>query len=158
MLISKIWLICAHTAYCIDYKNQQPAEPLKNYEIPTTPWIKVSTDIFHLFGKSYVTIIDYTRFTWNKKLSDKNCNQKSKKHLPNSAFHKQLSVTMDQNSIQQNLRHLQKNGICLRIIWSSKWQGRQKLQTIKKILKKVFKSGEWTTTSTPSATHITVKK
>lgn len=68
-------------SYCIDYKNQQPAEPLKNYEIPTTPWIKVSTDIFHLFGKSYVTIIDYTRFFDLHKIKDCQTKTVIKRHF-----------------------------------------------------------------------------
>ena len=45
---------------CIDHRNQQPAEPLLNHDIPITPWTKVSTDVFHLYGKSYLTIVDYT--------------------------------------------------------------------------------------------------
>lgn len=31
------------SSYCIDYKNQQPVKPLRNHEIPTTPWTKVWT-------------------------------------------------------------------------------------------------------------------
>ena len=45
---------------CIDHRNQQPLETIINHEIPVTPWTKVAADIFHLHGKTYQNIIDYT--------------------------------------------------------------------------------------------------
>ena len=46
--------------YCRDHRNQQPSEAIIHHEIPKTPWTKVATDIFHLYNKVYVVIIDYT--------------------------------------------------------------------------------------------------
>ena len=46
--------------YCIDHRNQQPSEVIIHHEIPKTPWTKVATDIFHMYNKVYVLIIDYT--------------------------------------------------------------------------------------------------
>ena len=38
----------------------RPSEPIIHREIPKTPWTKIATDIFHLYNKAYVVIIDYT--------------------------------------------------------------------------------------------------
>ena len=46
--------------YCRDHRNQQPSEAIIHHEIPKTPWTKVATDIFHLYNKANVVIIDYT--------------------------------------------------------------------------------------------------
>ena len=45
---------------CQEYRNKQSNEPIINHEIPTIPWTKVGTDIFHLRGKPYLIIVDYT--------------------------------------------------------------------------------------------------
>jgi transposase InsO family protein len=45
---------------CQELQNQQPSEPLQHHEVPTTPWMKVGTDIFHISGKHYIIVVDYT--------------------------------------------------------------------------------------------------
>jgi hypothetical protein len=45
---------------CQEFQNHQKAEPPLPHEIPKHPWSKVGTDIFHLQGKHYVIIVDYT--------------------------------------------------------------------------------------------------
>ena len=45
---------------CQEYQNRQREEPALNHEIPETPWTKVGTDLFHLFNKTYLLVVDYT--------------------------------------------------------------------------------------------------
>ena len=44
---------------CQEERHKQPKEPLLPHDIPSRPWEKVGTDLFHLFNKSYVLVVDY---------------------------------------------------------------------------------------------------
>ena len=44
---------------CQEYQKQQKSEPLLYHDIPPVPWYKIGTDIFHLFNKHYLIIVDY---------------------------------------------------------------------------------------------------
>ena len=44
---------------CQEYRNQQQSEPLLHHEIPVVPWYKIGTDVFHLFNRHYLLIVDY---------------------------------------------------------------------------------------------------
>ena len=45
---------------CLEFQNQQRPEPLQQHHIPDSPWEKVGIDVFHLYGKHYVIVVDYT--------------------------------------------------------------------------------------------------
>ena len=45
---------------CQEYRNQQQSEPLLHHDIPAVPWYKIGTDVFHLFNRHYLLIVDYT--------------------------------------------------------------------------------------------------
>lgn len=45
---------------CQEYRNKQLSEEMLSHEIPDTPWTKVATDLFHLFKKTYLLVIDFT--------------------------------------------------------------------------------------------------
>ena len=47
-------------SFCQEHRNKQPKEPQITHEIPTTPWTKFGTDLFHLFKQTYLIIVDYT--------------------------------------------------------------------------------------------------
>ena len=46
-------------AVCIEHQNSQQQETRISHDIPNTPWEKVGTDLFTLFNKYYVIVIDY---------------------------------------------------------------------------------------------------
>uniref|UniRef100_A0A0S7ESR5 Gypsy retrotransposon integrase-like protein 1 n=1 Tax=Poeciliopsis prolifica TaxID=188132 RepID=A0A0S7ESR5_9TELE len=44
---------------CQTFRNKQSKEPMIISDTPTSPWLKVGMDLFHLKGKDYLVIIDY---------------------------------------------------------------------------------------------------
>ena len=45
---------------CQIYSNQQKQETEIKHDIPFTPWSKIGTDLFTLYSKDYLVIVDYT--------------------------------------------------------------------------------------------------
>ena len=45
---------------CQENQPGQSKEPLIPHEVPQTPWTKLGSDLFHLDGKDYLLIVDYT--------------------------------------------------------------------------------------------------
>ena len=48
---------------CLKYsqsKHKQPPNLTLGHEVPTVPWSKLATDIFHFVGTSYLLVVDYT--------------------------------------------------------------------------------------------------
>ena len=57
---------------CQESRNQLQKEPLISHEVPSTVWTKVGTDLFTLYNKGYLIIVDYTsKFFYLHLLSDK---------------------------------------------------------------------------------------
>lgn len=56
---SDIDRLTSECATCQEFRYKQTKEPLIPTEIPTTPWEKVGTDMFHYDGKDYLLVIDY---------------------------------------------------------------------------------------------------
>ena len=46
-------------AVCISHRNQQSREPLLPHPVPDRPWQRLGADIFTLFGKDYLLVVDY---------------------------------------------------------------------------------------------------
>ena len=44
---------------CLTFRNNHQKETLIPHEIPSSQWIKVGTDVFHLRNKHYLIIVDY---------------------------------------------------------------------------------------------------
>jgi hypothetical protein len=44
---------------CKSYCRKQQQEPLLPHEVPELPWQKLGVDIFQLFGKDYLLLVDY---------------------------------------------------------------------------------------------------
>lgn len=44
---------------CKKYQSKQAREPMMIPDLPTAPWEKVGTDLFHCNGKDYLLVIDY---------------------------------------------------------------------------------------------------
>lgn len=44
---------------CMDFRNQNPKEPLVTTPIPDGPWQKVGTDLITLHGSDYLVVTDY---------------------------------------------------------------------------------------------------
>ena len=44
---------------CLTYRNRQQSESKMEHKIPDTPWDKVATDLFTIYGKDYVIAVDY---------------------------------------------------------------------------------------------------
>ena len=136
---------------CQEYQNQQKGEILIVHDIPTTPWTKVDNDLFQLKCKSYLVVVDYTtnifdislllnkrsatvvthtkrifyRFKIPKKVVSENGPEYAGRYY--RLFAKQWDFKHDSAS-----PHYSK----------SKGQIERTIQTIKKTLKKTFKSSE----------------
>ena len=46
-------------AICISHHNQQSREPLLPHPVPDRPWQRLEVDIYTLFGKDYLLVVDY---------------------------------------------------------------------------------------------------
>ena len=44
---------------CMSFQSASDKEPLVNYEIPTLPWQIIGTDLFSLYGRDCVVVVDY---------------------------------------------------------------------------------------------------
>ncbi|XP_030587995.1 uncharacterized protein K02A2.6-like [Archocentrus centrarchus] len=44
---------------CLKHRYKQQKEPMLIADLPTAPWQKVGTDLFHLHGKDYLLVVDY---------------------------------------------------------------------------------------------------
>ena len=44
---------------CIELLTSKSADPLLHHEVPTRPWQKIGSDIFHCSNKNYLIIADY---------------------------------------------------------------------------------------------------
>ena len=59
-MTSELEDMVSHCSTCIDHCSLQRPEPLMKHDILLQPWTKVGTDVFHLYGRPYVIVIDYT--------------------------------------------------------------------------------------------------
>lgn len=58
---------------CIKHHYKQAREPMLLANLPTAPWQKVGTDLFHMHGKDYLLVIDYcSNFPEVEQLSNTN--------------------------------------------------------------------------------------
>ena len=44
---------------CLTHRNRHQKETLLPHDIPKTPWTKVACDLFTIYGKDYLLIVDY---------------------------------------------------------------------------------------------------
>jgi hypothetical protein len=44
---------------CLSHRRMQQREPLLPHDVPDRPWQKLGADIFTLFGKDYLLVVDY---------------------------------------------------------------------------------------------------
>jgi hypothetical protein len=44
---------------CLQHSDRQQKEPLISHDIPSSPWEKVGSDLFHCLGQNYLVIVDY---------------------------------------------------------------------------------------------------
>ena len=45
---------------CQKHRYKQAKEPMEQHEIPEKPWRKIGADLFPLFGKNFLVVVDYT--------------------------------------------------------------------------------------------------
>ena len=64
--------IVSRCPQCLTHRNQQQKETLIQHTVPEVPWTKVASDLFTLYGHSYVIVTDYTsKYIEIKRLPDK---------------------------------------------------------------------------------------
>ena len=56
---AEITNIISNCSTCFEYRNSQARETLVQHEVPSSAWVKVSTDLFTLYDKDYVIVVDY---------------------------------------------------------------------------------------------------
>ena len=63
--------LVARCSHCITYRNKRQKERFIAQEIPNAPWIKVASDIFHLFGHHFVIVVDYfSKYVETERIAD----------------------------------------------------------------------------------------
>lgn len=131
---------------CQTFQKSQHPEPLISHDIVLRPWYKAGADIFHLFGQSYLLIVDYYSkyvevLNLNKDLTSNNVIHKLKSvfsrfGIPNVLFtdngpefssliFKKFSKTWDFVHKTSSPLYAQSNG-----------QVERAIQTVKNLLKK----------------------
>ena len=45
---------------CQKHRYKQAKEPMEQHEVPEKPWRKIGADLFTLFGKNFLVVVDYT--------------------------------------------------------------------------------------------------
>ena len=147
----EIELMIGSCSTCLEFQNKQRPEPLIPHNIPSSPWEKIGTDLFHLYGKHYVIIVDYTSKYFDiSQMSD--CQSStviahtkkifSKYGIPKEVFsdngpefssaeYKSFSKQWDFHHETSSPEYPQSNGCVERMI-----------QTVKKCLKKHLKDGD----------------
>ena len=51
--------LVSHCSECLTHRNRQQQETLLQHDIPDTPWTKVACDLFTIYGKDYLLVVDY---------------------------------------------------------------------------------------------------
>jgi len=54
-----IELFVSKCSICNSFQRQQPKEPLLPHPVPARPWQRVGADIFHLYNRDYLLLVDY---------------------------------------------------------------------------------------------------
>ena len=44
---------------CAEFQARNAKEPMQTHEIPDRPWSRVASDLFHLYDKDYIVLVDY---------------------------------------------------------------------------------------------------
>jgi hypothetical protein len=44
---------------CMQHSDRQQKEPLISHDIPSSPWEKVGSDLFHCLGQNFLVVVDY---------------------------------------------------------------------------------------------------
>ena len=56
---------------CAEFQARNAKEPMQSREVPDRPWGRVASDLFHLYGKDYVVLVDcYSDFIEVEQLKD----------------------------------------------------------------------------------------
>ena len=50
--------LVSHCSECLTHRNRQQQETLLQHDIPDTPWTKVACDLFTIYGKDYLLVVD----------------------------------------------------------------------------------------------------
>ena len=58
-IYAEISNMISNCSTCIEHRNSQARETLVQYEVPSSAWMKVGTDLFTLINKDYVIVVDY---------------------------------------------------------------------------------------------------
>ena len=138
---------------CLNHRNRHQKETLLPHDIPKTPWTKVACDLFTIYGKDYLLIVDYHSKYFEVAPLEKPADAPSviratkkifSRHgIPKSVFsdngpqfvaneYKQFAKTWDFDHTDTSSPHFpQSNGLVERTI-----------QTVKRTLKKAHESGQ----------------
>ena len=49
----------SHCSQCLTHRNCQHKETILQHDIPDTPWTKVASYLFTIYGKDYLLVVDY---------------------------------------------------------------------------------------------------
>jgi len=44
---------------CAQYQAERPVKPMLSHDVPLRPWSKISMDLFQLYGKHYLVMVDH---------------------------------------------------------------------------------------------------
>ena len=87
---------------CQQYHKRQRRETFIPHEIPDIPWTRVDTDLFEIYSKRYLIVVDYiSNFFYISETPDKCLSTvvlTRNEYFPDMVFPKKLYQTTVQNS------------------------------------------------------------
>ena len=55
----ELTVLVSQRATCINHRNRHQKESLIQHQIPDQPWVKVGTDLFTIYNRDYLIVVDY---------------------------------------------------------------------------------------------------
>ena len=148
---SEIDNLVSRCPQCLTHRNQQQKETLIQHTVPKVPWTKVASDLFTLYGHSYVIVTDYTsKYIEIERLPDKsslNVVNKIKKIFARHGIPKELYTDNGPEYTAQSFKRFAKEWDFKHITSSphfpqSNGLVERAIQTVKKSLKKAHDGNE----------------
>ncbi len=142
---SEIDNLVSRCPQCLTHRNQQQKETLIQHTVPKVPWTKVASDLFTLYGHSYVIVTDYTsKYIEIERLPDKsslNVVNKIKKIFARHGIPKELYTDNGPEYTAQSFKRFAKEWDFKHVTSSphfpqSNGLVERAIQTVKKSLKK----------------------
>ena len=133
---------------CQKHRYKQAKEPMEQHEIPEKPWRKIGADLFTLFGKNFLVVVDYTsNYPEVAKLEDLSSTNTISHMKSIMARHGLPSVVVSDNGPQFSNREFRQFAMQIHVTSSPEYpqsngKAEKAVQIMKRLLKKAKENYE----------------